>query len=260
MKFLLVNSNITVVAKEHNPSIISQEWLVKKKLLTEKVTNFAHTPVFSVVETDNFDSVVDPERLFLNAKKTDSESLKRIQQIAIEYTHILPEIPYKVIEMRFIYEIAEKVEKLKDLFIKNDEIFKKVFSEEYKIGGTISFNFSEFLVKARFSPMKDKVIADISYSHNFKEHPDFSKILPRYFELLKHSEKNTGGFILIQQFMSYQYGTIGREPLRPNGDIKEILKGTKNRFEHTNEFIKVMNADRIKISYDALNRIAGSMN
>lgn len=189
MSFPLVNSNITIIAKEHNPSIISQEWLMKKKLISEKVINFAQTPVFSVVETDSFDCVIDPERLFLNAKKPNEATLKRIQQIATDYTGILPEIPYKGIEMRFIYEIVGKNERLKDLFIKNDDIFKKVFSEEYKIGGVISYNFSEFSVKARFSPMKDKIIADISYNHGLKEHADFGKILPRYFELCKHSEK-----------------------------------------------------------------------
>lgn len=50
------------------------------------------------------------------------------------------------------------------------------------------------------------------------------------------------------------YGGMSREPPRPNGDIKEILDGTKNRLEHEGEFKKTIDHDRIKI--DALNRIA----
>jgi hypothetical protein len=53
------------------------------------------------------------------------------------------------------------------------------------------------------------------------------------------------------------YGAMSREPLRPNGEIKEILNGTKNRLEHEGELKKTIDYDLIKnISQDALNRIA----
>ena len=68
MEISLIGANIVVLAENHNPSIISKDWLSQKGIIKDNVISFTHTPAFSVVETENFSFFVDPDRLQLTLK------------------------------------------------------------------------------------------------------------------------------------------------------------------------------------------------
>jgi len=193
MNFSLESTNIVVQAKEHNPSIISKEWLANKGIIKEKVNNFAHTPVFSLIETDKFDCIVDPERLFLIGKKPDSDTIKRILEIVKIYSKLLPEIPYKSIELRFIFGLTEEKKDLKALFSKNEELFISQLGKDYQIGGLLTFDYKNFKVRLRLTQLKDKIVADFSYFSQLQSVTAIEKLLSQYNDIIKQSEKIIGG-------------------------------------------------------------------
>ena len=78
MTFTLDKTSIQIFEKEHNPTILSKEWLSKKKIIQEnEIKNFAHTPVFSLIETEYLGLLVKYEMLDMSIKKTDSECIKK---------------------------------------------------------------------------------------------------------------------------------------------------------------------------------------
>jgi len=72
MKRNLVNINIVLIARNHNPAIPTKDWLLHKKIFDEKPLSFVNTPVLSLFESPKFNFSVDDNRLQLSAKKPDS--------------------------------------------------------------------------------------------------------------------------------------------------------------------------------------------
>ncbi|MHA1671095.1 MAG: hypothetical protein ACTSV5_11055 [Promethearchaeota archaeon] len=192
MAFSLKSFNIVIFAKNHNPTIISKEWLTDKQILKEKVNNFAHTPVFSVIETEDYDLIVDPERLYLSGKKANDKNIKRLIEIAKKYAETLPEIPYKGLELRYVYEIESDEKHLKELFVKNDKLFKSLFGEKYQISGTIKSDYKGFISNSKFLKFKDKIIGDICYNLKLETNENINKGLKQHPELIKKSQEIIG--------------------------------------------------------------------
>jgi hypothetical protein len=190
--FSLKSFNITIFAKNHNPTIISKEWLMNKKILDEKINNFAHTPVFSIIETENYDLIVDPERLYLVGKKTNDKDIKRLIEIAKKYSEILPEIPYKRLELRYVYEIESDEKHLKELFAKNDKLFKSLFGEKYQISGTIKSDYKGFVINSKFLKFKNKIIGDICFNLKIDNERDIDVGLKQDITLMKKAKEIIG--------------------------------------------------------------------
>jgi hypothetical protein len=189
MAYMFKNFNIIIFAQNHNPTIISKEWLTEKGMLKEKVNSFAHTPVFSVIETDDYDLMVDPERLMLGSKDSSEGKIKRVLEITKAYSDNLPEIPYKSLEMRYIFEIDSDEKHLKELFAKDDNLFKSVFGENYGIAGILKSEFEGFHFNAKFLKFKEKIIGDISYTLSISKNKDINKGLQQYPRLLNKSQE-----------------------------------------------------------------------
>lgn len=180
--------NIVIFAKNHNPTIVSKDWLTEKGMLKEKVNNFAQTPVFSIIETDNYDLIVDPEKLILTSKDSSDEKIKRILDISKVYSERLTEIPYKNLEMRYIFEIDSNENHLKELFSKNDNLFKSIFGEKYEISGIIQSELDRFTYNVRFLKFKEKVIGDFCYNFKIENYKDIGAGLAQYPKLIKKSQ------------------------------------------------------------------------
>lgn len=160
-----------------------------KKIITEEIKDFTHTPVFSLIETKNFIFAVDPDRLQISVKNISSQNLEELPNIIKRYTKQLPETPYLAIGFNFIYHL--NLEKgLERLFSPNTNKFKKIFSESYQIGGTIRFKFKNFLVRLNIQPIKgnDKFISDFNFHYDIEELKEIRKILRIYFKVKNKAE------------------------------------------------------------------------
>jgi len=197
MGFLLYGTNIVILAKNHNPSIISKEWLEQKGVITEKVLNFTHTPVFSLIETENFSLVVDPERLQISLKNITPENVGHLPMIVSRYVSHLPETPYNAIGLNYLYEVPIQPDSLKHIFEHDEARFKQIFSEKYHLGEIIFFNFKDFRVKVGIQPMlpdhPEKVTADFNFHFDAKNVEDIKQKLEQYLEAKKKAEEVLGG-------------------------------------------------------------------
>jgi hypothetical protein len=177
MELSLDSANIVILAKNHNPTIVSKEWLTQKEILTGEIVSFVHTPAFSVTETDIFTFIVDPERLQISIKENISENIEILSKIAKAYITKLPETPYTAIGFNYLYNIATERKSLKNILSPNDEKFKNLFSEDYQLGGSIRFKFENFLVIINFRSENDgKIVADFNFNFNSE---DVGKIIEK---------------------------------------------------------------------------------
>ena len=129
MKKILKNVNTVIIASSHNPSILSPEWLKKYKLIEETLKTFAHTPDFSLFESESFQIIIDRQRLQITAKKKDKSSLMSLAKITKQYIKLLPHIPYKSLGINFVWEIQNKKDKVFDI---KTTINKKKFNPVFK--------------------------------------------------------------------------------------------------------------------------------
>jgi len=164
MEHTLTGANIVVLAKNHNPSIVSKEWLIQNRIIEEKIIDFAHFPVISVIESDNFKLLVDQDRLQLSIKKISQENLKELAKIISKYINQLPETPYTAIGFNYLYTLKIGQKKLKNTFFTDDKRLIKIFSENYAFGGIIKFMFGDFMAKLTIRPKNNgEVIADFNF-------------------------------------------------------------------------------------------------
>lgn len=144
--FTLGGVNIVILARNYDPSIVSKEWLYKKNILRETVTNFVHTPPFSLIETDRISFVLDESRLQMSLKSITAENIEALPQIATEFVSCLPETLFVAVAFNYSFHISAKSTHLEALFVPNDAKLKQLFSEKYEIGGIVSFPFKQFIV------------------------------------------------------------------------------------------------------------------
>ena len=160
--FSLTGANIVILAKNHNPSIISKEWLTQKEIIKEAVVNFVHTPPFSLIETDNFKLIVDSARLQLSVKTVNPKNIDTLPKITGSYVIQLPETPYTAIGFNYSYRIgAEKSPS--EIFSVDTKKFKKIFSDGFRLGGTIHFKFQDFAVRINLQPSNKEFLADFNF-------------------------------------------------------------------------------------------------
>lgn len=189
MELSLGGANIVILAKNHNPTIVSKEWLTQKKIIGGDIVNFAHTPAFSVVETDIFGFIVDPERLQISVKKDIPENIENLPKVAKTYISELPETPYTAIGFNYLYEVITK-QSLKNILSPNDEKFKRLFSEDYQLGGNIRFRFEDFLVRINFKPVNDeRIVADFNFHFNSEDIGEIIEKIEMYNTIKRKSEE-----------------------------------------------------------------------
>lgn len=193
MEFELNGANIVLLAEKHNISIVSKEWASQNDLINEKVVNFAHLPVASVIETDNFSLFVDEKNLRISLKIINDNNLNILPEMVVRYINKLPEIPYRAIGLNFLYSVEENQEELKKIFTINDEKLKNVFSGDYLFGGILKFDSKDFNITLTVQPKNSE---ETNYDFNF-HYPSSNKdeiieILKKYFETVDKAKMILG--------------------------------------------------------------------
>lgn len=189
MDFQLTGANIILKAKNHNPTIISKEWLSANNILNERVINFAHLPVASVVETEELNLLVEQETLQLVLKKLTPEYLDKLPEIIHKYIDKLPEIPYTALGFNFIYSLDVEKNSIKNIFLIEDVKLRKIFKDKFDVGGIIKFSFEDFVVTLTIKPEDEQpVTSNFNYHHKFKNKENLIKNLFCYQQARENSE------------------------------------------------------------------------
>jgi hypothetical protein len=177
------------LAKSHNPSIVSKEWLLEKGIVEGRVSDFAHTLIFSHVETENFKIFLDPDRLQISVKNLTPENMTNLPKIAEKYIDNLPETPYTAVGLNYLFHCTA-VTNLKTIFSPDDRKFKKLFSENYKLDGILRFKFNDFNVALTLKHLADEEIAaKFNFHFDGKEIEQFKEKFKSYLEMRKKAEE-----------------------------------------------------------------------
>jgi hypothetical protein len=184
----LDSTNVVILARSYNPTIVSKEWVIKKEVLEEPVINFIHTPPFSMVENNDLRIHVDSGRMQIIVKRVEQDIIDKLPIVIKNYVNSLPETPYTAIGFNFSYrDITEK--NLGSIFSPDVEKFRKAFSEDYRVGGTIRFNFEDFIVTVNLLP-DEKVLANFNFHSDIKEGSSgIMEKLKSYHETMRKAEE-----------------------------------------------------------------------
>ncbi len=199
MESLLKGVNIVILAKSHNPSIISKDWLFQKEIIKEEEIKgkFVHTPVFSLVEVNGFTFIVDPDRLQIIVKNINPQNIEELPRIARKYIKKLPETPYTAVGFNFIYHLSVKnvKESLTALLSPNKEKFEGLFSGDYQIGGIIHFKFKDYRAKLDIQPLSgsSEININFNFHFDFKGVEEIEDKLKEFSQIKSETEKIIGG-------------------------------------------------------------------
>lgn len=153
-EFTLETANIVVLARNYNPSIVSKEWLFDKNIIRGTVSNFVHSPLLSVVDTNKFSFVLDENRLQLSLKNITTGNMKMLPKIAKDFVACLPETPYVAVGFNYRYQLPKEKSQIKLWFNPDYNKLKNIFTENYEVGFIISFRFEGFVTRISAPPTK----------------------------------------------------------------------------------------------------------
>ena len=184
-----------VLAKNHNPSIVSKEWLTRNKIIEEEITSFTHLPVVSVIDTNSFNLVVDPERLVLSVKKISYDNLTMLPKIISKYITQLPETTYTAIGFNYHYRFEISQKKLKDTLLVDTSKLKELIRGDYGFGGIVTFQFNDFVVTLTFRPTSDteETTGEFNFHHKCRNREEMTRKLLEHPKTKKRAEELLGG-------------------------------------------------------------------
>ncbi len=190
--FTLSGTNIVILARNYNPSIVSKEWLYEKNIVRETVTNFVHTPPLSVVETERISFVLDENRLQISLKSITTESIESLPKIAAIFVSCLPETPFVAVGFNYTYNIPKETSRLKTLFAIDDTKLKELFSENCEVGLIVSFPFKAFIGRMTAPPIRGKITRitmDFNFHSDSHGADEVKKRLKLYPETIEKTEE-----------------------------------------------------------------------
>ena len=143
----LRKATIVILAQNHNPSIISPDWIRANLAIEEKPTNFVHTPPFSLFDSRSFTLTVDADRWELLCKAMDEDNISLCGQAATNYLKMLPHVPLKKLGMNYIwaYTVDSTIEHLPQLALEiNGAYLEELLKgQNIRYGGIVRVKFKD---------------------------------------------------------------------------------------------------------------------
>jgi hypothetical protein len=145
MTLKLINANAVVAARQFNPSVFSQIWLVQNGILNESdlEDEFAFTPAFAQVGTKEFALLVLPERLQFVPRVDEEDRKQLILQKVGRIVEALPHTPFFAMGMNFTLHLFPEKTDVKDLtrslfFVKDSSLHREFDTADARFGGYLS--------------------------------------------------------------------------------------------------------------------------
>lgn len=164
----LRKASIVILARAHNPSIISPDWVQKALSIHESPSNFVHTPQFSVFDSASFLLTLDTEKLELLSKVLDEEHISACGQAASAYFRMLPHIPYRSLGLNYIWvyspEPSGKPLPRVKLVIDELNLSQLLNGRSIKYGGTVRVELKPYVLTVRMDYEDDQTLV---FNYNF---------------------------------------------------------------------------------------------
>ena len=138
--------NVVIVARNFNPTIFSQLWLVKHGIFSEKEVeeNFVLTPIAVNLNTSEFAFLAVPDRIQLSFPNDQVDFKSLINRTLVNIIIKLPHTPYQAIGFNFSWILhpkdAEDFEKIsRQVFVSSgNPISKHFISKGSRFGAYMS--------------------------------------------------------------------------------------------------------------------------
>jgi len=148
----LEQASVVILARNFNPTIASQEWLLAKKIISAPVTNFVHVPNLSIVEGQGVRFVLDEARLQLMSRQPDVPSLPKLATASRRFVRALPHTPYTAVGLNLRFAILTAGLDLAALGRPKARSLARIFGENCHVGYKITFLHEGFRVAVDIPP------------------------------------------------------------------------------------------------------------
>lgn len=195
----LTSENIVIIAKNLNPSLFSQLWLVKQGIVNEEdfASNCIFSPFVTQVFTPNFQLFVVPERLQFTLINKSEDSAEFIKEKVGTIIKSIPHTPYRAIGINFNWIVAPEppvdiFEFERKLFVKKEIAIYEQFSEsDARFGAYLSKDIFGSRLRLDIKPVKpinpekyEKVSNLLQLTFNYQLDLIEEGIIDRMFEFL----------------------------------------------------------------------------
>lgn len=152
--------NVVIVAKNFNPTIFSQLWLVKHGVFSEKEVegNFVFTPIAVNLNTSDLAFLAVPDRIQLSFPNDQVDFKSLLNRILVKIVKELPHTPYQAIGFNMSWVLqpkdAEEFEKIsRQIFVSSGNPISKHFSRKgSRFGAYLSTDVSMGRLRLEIKP------------------------------------------------------------------------------------------------------------
>lgn len=195
MKVTQYQANVILVAYNHNPSIVTKDWLLRNEIITETLVDFTHSPLFSSVKSESYSLFVDQQRLQLELNIINENTLSQLPYMINKYVKILSEIPYQAIGFNSNWRISDidTPNILRTIFCGKGDLLSSVFGKNHKIGGIVWFDYDMFQAQFTASHILDNdmlentIDVNFNYQSQLKGVDDLYNSLARFELITEHA-------------------------------------------------------------------------
>lgn len=169
----VTQANVVVLATNHNPGILSPDFMKNYKLVTEEPTNFVHTPMATVLEYKNFSFAVLPDRYAASLTGSITpESLQNLVRIVSQYFKILPVTPVTACGLNLHASISFETRETEKGHFSYLEPHNPLGLEQFNVvwGTTALFpwNGENAIVTMKVEPLGDKTESSLLMNAHMK--------------------------------------------------------------------------------------------
>lgn len=156
-------ASVVVVARNFNPSIFTQQWLISKNVIEDRTDDGQQifTPQFVHITNNNFHLTVLPEQLIFEVINSPKETFVAcVIEKLIPIVNALNETPFAAVGINFQWHMTDSEQTVtiisKRLFDKGDGIYSEFNTADARYGAYMSKNFLNARLKLDIKPFTEQ--------------------------------------------------------------------------------------------------------
>lgn len=190
MRTTQLDTNIILMADNHNPSIATKDWLMQQGILTEAHIDFTHSPVYSSVLTETFQLFADQRMVRLDLRIVNEQTLFALADMMNKYVTALPHIPYHAMgfNSKWIISDIPPDDILKNIFVINHDSLSSRLGDDYNVGAIVSYNYHSFQTTLTVHVLPDNMVSmDFNFYANVSAVSDLQDRLNQFTSVMEYA-------------------------------------------------------------------------